>query len=128
MLFLRIHSAEGRRSLTFYFEIKRRNILVERSQRSLKNEGEGDLNLEPECSDLFSFQERERERAKSIAESLAHSVQWAALAQRMTTKRVSGKGRRCSDIQSSSSWLDREGGGRVRASSHVGPQSKKQLS
>lgn len=121
MLFLRIHSAEGRRSLTFYFEIKRGNILVDRGQRSINNEGGGDLNL-----DLFSFQERER--AKSIAESLAHSVQWAALAQRMTTKRVSGKGRRCSDIQSSSSWLDRGGGGRVRAGSHVGPQSKKQLS
>lgn len=124
MLFLRIHSAEGRRSLTFYFEIKRGNILVDRSQRSINNEGGGDLNLEPQCSDLFSFQER----AKSIAESLAHSVQWAPLAQRMTTKRVSGKGRHCSDIQSSSSWLDREGGGRVRAGSHVGPQSKKQLS
>lgn len=126
MLFLRIHSTEGQRSLTFYFEIKRGNILVVRGQRSLNNEGGGDLNLEPQCSDLFSFQERER--AKSIAESLAHSVQWAALAQRMTTKRISGKGRRCSDIQSSSSWLDREGGGRVRAGSHVGPQSKKQLS
>lgn len=58
MLFLRIHSAEGRRSLTFYFEIKRGNILVDRSQRSINNEG-GDLNLEPQCSDLFSFQERE---------------------------------------------------------------------
>lgn len=59
MLFLRIHSAEGRGSLKFYFEIKRGNILVDRSQRSINNEGGGDLNLEPQCSDLFSFQERE---------------------------------------------------------------------
>lgn len=66
MLFLRIHSAEVRPSFTFYFEIKRGNILVNRGQRSLKNEGGGDLNLEPQYSDLFSFQERERERELSL--------------------------------------------------------------